>query len=498
MLTSPAGPDRLYVRLFWCWLIGRTAIWTLVSWLTLSNPPQDTVEMLSWGPHWLWCYYKHPPMPAWIAEAAAELSGNSIGAVYLASHLVIALCMWSAWTLGREMLSPRLGFLAALCLEPLDYYNRMANDMGHGVALAGASAVLTVCCHRAITRGGWHRWAALGLAAGGAFLSKYSAVFLFIPMILFVAAHPRCRPLWKRPGPYLALGVASLVVLPHLIRCAQADFGPVRYFVGRSYEKESSLLNHLWFPVAFLGGQAWRLVFVILVLVPLVWPWRWRVVPAGERFNRDFLLAMAAGPVVLHVLVAGVLAVEVRELWGHHLWTFLGVFVLFFFQATVTPRRLAAAGLLALLGTAGFMAYFVVTNLNGPGFGHVAQTHLPGRAVAAQVAREWAASHAGPIPIIASDDMFLGCSVCWYSAGRPASCCLVGDNETPWATDDDLNRQGGVIVWLAWSDDPRLPEPYRNRFPTAQPRPLVEVPINRGATLPPRRFGIAIVPAAGK
>ncbi len=491
-----ASPERLYVRLFWCWLIGRTALWTLVSWLTLSNPPMDTVEMLSWGQHWLWCYHKHPPMPAWIAEAAAAVSGGSIGAVYLASHLLVAICMWSAWKLGRDMLSPRLAFFAALCLEPLDYYNHMANDIGHGVALSASSALLVVCCHGALARGGWHRWVALGVAAGAAFLSKYSAVFLFIPMLLFVVVHPRCRSIWKRPGPYVAIGVATLVVLPHLICCVREDFGPVRFALKRSYERDSSVLNHLWFPISFVGSQSWRLAFVLLALAPLVWPWRRRSLPEGDRFNRDFLLAMAVGPVVLHVLVAGVLGVEVREMWGHHLWTFLGLTVLFFCRVDESPRRLAQAGAVALLGGGGFLALFVGTNLYGPTFGRAVQTHFPGRAVAAAVAREWSASHPEPLTIVAADNLFLGCSASWYLEGRPATFMLDGRNETPWVTDDDLTRRGGVILWYAHSDDNRVPEVFRIRFPNAQPRPLILVTPNRGPDLPPRRFGIAIVPPA--
>jgi hypothetical protein len=145
------------------------------------------------------------------------------------------------------------------------------------------------------------------------------------------------------------------------------------------------------------------------------------------------------------------------------------------------------------------MAAFIVPNAFGPTLlGKACQSHFPGEAIAAKVAQEWSSSQSEPLTIIASDELFLGCSVSWYSEGRPATCMLVGRNETPWATDNDLNRRGGVILWHAYTGDNRLPECYQKRFPTAQSRPLIVVTPNRGSNLPPRRIGMAIVPPASQ
>src|SRR6266705_47680 len=113
----PQTEARLYTRLFWTWLSVRTLVWTAITCLTVWNPPLDTAEMLAWGREWAWGYSKHPPLPAWVAEAAMFLSGGSIWAVYLASYVIIGLCFWAAWRLGRELLAPRQAFFAALALE---------------------------------------------------------------------------------------------------------------------------------------------------------------------------------------------------------------------------------------------------------------------------------------------------------------------------------------------------------------------------------------------
>src|SRR5437016_9433155 len=111
-LDFPPDHTRLYTRLFWTWIILRTLIWTTITSLSMWNPPMDTAEMLSWGKAWCWCYHKHPPMPAWIAEMAMWLTGGSLWGVYLASHIVIGICFWGVWRLGCAMLSPRAGFFA--------------------------------------------------------------------------------------------------------------------------------------------------------------------------------------------------------------------------------------------------------------------------------------------------------------------------------------------------------------------------------------------------
>jgi len=77
-------------RWFWSWLVGRTTVWFLFTLLTFRNAPLDLVEWLSWGHHFAWGYPKHPPLPAWLAEAAHRATGDIWG-VYLLSYLLIAL-----------------------------------------------------------------------------------------------------------------------------------------------------------------------------------------------------------------------------------------------------------------------------------------------------------------------------------------------------------------------------------------------------------------------
>jgi hypothetical protein len=235
---------------------------------------------------------------------------------------------------------------------------------------------------------------------------------------------------------------------------------------------------------------------VFLILVPLTtWRWRLREVAPQERFRRDFLLALALGPFVLHLLVSLVVGVEVRDLWGFQLWTFVGLAVLFFFETRATPQRFAWAGGLALTVATLFLAFTATYNLLAPTLaGHLAQTHFPGQPLAQVVDREWQRRFRQPLPIVASADYFLGSSVCWYVSSRPAMCMLGKPGWTPWAVEDDLNARGGVILWDAGKMGDKLPALFRRRFPAAVTMPPVELPYHAAACVPPLHVGVAFVP----
>jgi hypothetical protein len=489
----PAEDAHHYTKLFWRWITLRTVVWTAIASLTMFNPAMDTVEMLSWGREWAWGYYKHPPMPAWIAEIATFLAGGAIAGVYLASHLVTALCFWAVWRLGCEMLSARAGFFAALSLEGLVYYNYMANDIGHGVLLAGTSAITTLFFLWTLRSRKTSWWIALGVAMGFTMLSKYSSAFLLIPMILFLF-HPACRSCWKTSGPYLAAATALAVFGPHLVWCVQNDFGPVRYILTRSTEKGHSWLNHLYFPLYFTYSQLWRLLPIFAILVPITtWRWRFRKLAPEEGFHRDFLLAIVLGPFLVHLVVSLVLGVEVRDLWGHHLWSFIGLFMLFFLQTRESTWSFAWSGRVALAVTILFMGFTIVQNRVAPHFDLTYQTHLPGQPIAQAVDERWRQLFDSNVPIVASEDMFLTTSVCWYVKGRPASCMLTGHHETPWAEDEELNTRGGVILWDAKVDQGELPAELQKRFPRAFTTLPVDVHFHMVPNVP-LRFGVAIVP----
>jgi hypothetical protein len=491
----PETDARLYTRLFWTWLIVRTLVWTTAAYLTAWNPPLDVAEMLAWGREWAWGYSKHPPLPAWIADSAVFLSGGSIWGVYFTSYAVIGICFWAAWRMGRELLPPRQAFFAVLALEGLVYFHFDAFEFNHNVLLAGTWALTVLCFYRALRGDSNRTWLALGICMGLAMLSKYSAGFLFLAMLLYMIFHPAVRGWWKWPGPYLAGAVALLIFLPHALWCLGHNLGPLHHMLHKAKVNEHAWWHHVRYPGYFLMSQLLRLAPVVLILIPLTgWRWQLRKLSPDQRLGRDFLLAIALGPVALHVLFSLVLGIEIRDQWGFQLWTFIGVVVLFFFESRPAHEGLVKAGRLAFTFTALFLTAMVVRNLLGPTLGgRASRVHFPGQPLAEQVDRSWHQRYGQPIPIVASNDGFMVDCVSWYLPGRPLVFMPDFPEETPAVAARDLNKQGGVILWdVARGDE--LPESLKARFPSARKLAPLSVPYHAGRRLPPLRVGIGLVP----
>jgi len=101
--VNRTAPDAT-VRLFQAFVAVHVAAWTLVPAITQPNAPLDAIEMLYWGHEWQWGYFKHPPLPAWIAEACWLVFGSVDWPLYLASQVCVAACLWAAWQMARDTL----------------------------------------------------------------------------------------------------------------------------------------------------------------------------------------------------------------------------------------------------------------------------------------------------------------------------------------------------------------------------------------------------------
>src|SRR5262249_34072282 len=121
-LRSADTQSGRWQRYFYMLAAGHLVVWTLVCLATQPNATLDTVEMVFWGRHWLWGYYKHPPLPAWISSVLLDLGGGSLVLLYAVAQAGTVTCMWAVWRLARELVSLKLAFFSAALLECSYYY----------------------------------------------------------------------------------------------------------------------------------------------------------------------------------------------------------------------------------------------------------------------------------------------------------------------------------------------------------------------------------------
>src|SRR5262252_1369486 len=81
-------------------LVTHLAVWTALPILTCPNLQLDLAEDLALGKEWQLGYWKHPPLPWWIADLAYRLVGD-VHVVYVLGPASAALAMYVMWRLAR-------------------------------------------------------------------------------------------------------------------------------------------------------------------------------------------------------------------------------------------------------------------------------------------------------------------------------------------------------------------------------------------------------------
>jgi hypothetical protein len=486
---------------FWTWLVLRTVWWTAISFVTQPNARLDLVEWLSWGHEWQWGYHKHPPLPAWIAEIFFHLTPGSMLGVYFAGYLCIAIALWCAWRLGRDLLPPRLALFAVLCLDGLVFFSYDPAEFNNNVVLDACWALTVLCLHRALRTDALGWWLGLGAAVGAGLLSKYSLAFLLAPLGLFLILHPDARAVWSRPGPYVAAALALVLLAPHAAWCVNHHFLTVRYGLDRA-ANDVGPWAPLIYPLAFVLSQLGRLLPVLLVLAPLL-AWRPRLEAATpeQGFDRAYLLTAVLGPVVLLLCLSLATGRNLREIWGSPLWTFAGVAVLLFGVTSDRATAFPAAVRCWLLVFLAFSCYTAGKNRGQPLFtGRPSRIHFPGEQLARAVEERWHQDVSlTPLPIVVGE-CWLANNIACYGQPRPTVYpttgvgYLVFDAEaTPWVTDAQVRARGAALVWDADLLGPTLPDELRDLFPEAETQPPLVLPYQILGTPPNARIGLAFV-----
>ena len=272
-------------------------------------------------------YYDHPPMIAWWIWLGRHIAGDSALGVRLLPILASAATCFLVFDLARLVGADRTTAVRAGI-----WFNAMLLVAAGGfLAVPDAPASLfwtatLACVLRAARGGSWRWWAAAGLTAGLAALSKYSALFLAPGVLLCLAVTPSGRGRLRSPGPWLAcliaVGVFSLNVLwnaNHQWLTFHKQFGRIAV---HSFEPR--------YLIELIAGQAVLLNPVIAIFLAAA-----VVKPAGadERSVKLSPLIAVSAPFALYLLIHS-LHDRVQAHWPAPIYPALAVI------AAVTAERL--------------------------------------------------------------------------------------------------------------------------------------------------------------
>jgi len=448
---------------FWLFIGAHVLLWTLVPTLVNPNLPLDVIEGLTWGHEWQWGYHKHPPIKPWFIESMAVMSGKGDWAQYLLSQLCVGVAFGAMWQLARDILKPPWAIVSVLLMVGIYYHNYTSPEFNVNVAELPFWSLTILCTWRALKYDSKTAWVLAGLFTGLGFLSKYIFMFLILAILIMLVSRRSWRAVWRTPGPYLAAGVALLVVIPHLLWVVENNFITVTYGIDRVGVDRQAAINHLYYPLKFLIGQALILIPCLLMLLALKGPRREPTYADNHDQIRAFLLFVSLGPPILMALLAGIAGWKLRSMWGTPLFLTAGVTLVYFWQHSLSAERLRR---FMLVWTIFFLLPLVAygsVGLWGPAFTERGKrTQFPGQALAEVVFTKWFDRFEEPPAMIIGSFWHAG-NISYHSTSRPSVFIDADPKKAPWIDAGRIAAQGAIVIGADKADAYRLvPAPYKD------------------------------------
>ncbi len=450
----------------------------------------DMGEVVSWSLVPAYGYPKHPPFPAWVAAVWFAVFPYADWAYYLLSATSIGIALWFVWLIAarhvdghkRALALTLLMFSPGFNLQPLKFNS---NALLIPVWAAASYLFLRSFAERSLL------WGVLaGVGAAIAMLTKYWSIFLILGFIAAALAHPKRWDYLRSPAPWASIAAGALVFAPNVITIFSYDFRQFGYATGaHTLTSFGALLNSF---ANYFGGVLFLAIgigVVALACRPNAAAWRDAALPSGA--DRRMMAVATWVALLAPIPMALALRTQLATLWTLPMWSMLPALVLSARGLQVT--RGAAAGVLAAAFAIPLVAIVlspaVAVVIHREGVPNHA-THY--RLIAAAVEQAWRDVTAAPLRLFGSETTIAN-GAGFYLGGKPLRIDIGSPQDTPWADDARIAREGIALACAA--DDPICMYFLARYAGTAAKRS--EIALSRthlGRADPPVRYVIAIVP----
>ena len=457
-MTAHTEPQNILYkwRPFFVFLCLYFTAWSILPVFISSSVPLDVSEGINWGHEWQWGYYKHPPLSSWILYSFYKLFGH-IGP-YLLSQLYVLLTLVLIYQLGKKIWSPTTTLIGSALTLAVLYYTYPSLEFNHNVAQFPIWAGLYLAFYQSLTQNRLRDWILLGVLGGLGMLTKYTVIFLLIPMALYLVL-PKQWPLLRQPKPWIAVFVMLTVFAPHLYWLITHDWLPLSYASGRSQEVDAGAYN-IKRHFSWIGFITAQLVAHIPLLIILALN-RKRLVCIHEykkSVPHDALLLwyMWLSPIAVLIVLSLIFGIGLRDMWGMPMWALSGLLAASFIAPTnelLTATKLRKAIIIWLSVATVLMIVYV-------GFGDKIR-HKPSRmqwpeqALAIQAQTTWQSLSSCNLDSV-SGEPWLG-SLVAMNSGFPSQMISGPASHSPWMNTRRLQEHGTLVMWQESEEDIVLP-----------------------------------------
>lgn len=443
-------------RWFGLFLMAYFLIWSIIPSFLASSVPFDVSEGINWGSEWQWGYYKHPPLSSWVLYSFYQLFGHM--GPYLLSQLYVLLTLVLIYQLGKKIWSPTTALIGSALTLAVLYYTYPSLEFNHNVAQFPIWAGLYLAFYQSLTQNRLRDWLLLGVLGGLGMLTKYTVIFLLIPMALYLML-PRQWPLLKQPKPWIATIVMLAIFAPHLYWLATHDWLPLSYANGRSHEVADgaySIKRHF----SWIGFIIAQLVAHIPLLIMLAVN-RKRLLKIYDYkrslpHSAALLWYMWLSPLAVLVVLSLVFGVGLRDMWGMPMWALSGLLA----ASLIAPAAQLLTAIKLRKALAVWLSLVTVLMIVYVGFGDKIR-HKPSRmqwpeqALAVQAQTTWQSLSSCTLDSV-SGDRWLGALVAMNS-GFPSQMISGPASHSPWINTQRLQNNGTLVMWQEGEEGIVLP-----------------------------------------
>ena len=391
-------------------------VWTLVPAITNNNLPLDTIEALAWGSNLDWGFDKHPPASAFFVEFFYQIFGSQDWAYYFLSQIFVTIAFFVVFKFAEELLNNKLlSLISVFLLEGIYFYNFTTPEFNVNVAQLPFWALTVYYSWRIFSKEkiDLKDNILLGIFAAIGFLSKYLFVYLLVTIdflffyIIFIKKEK------KYDYKYLISFTVFLILLvPHLIWLIDNDYITITYGLGRAGLENSNFLNHLTYPLLFLGKQIGILIPFFIMSFFLIKKFEFKINLKDKKLL--FLISINLIPIVLMLLTSIFTGSKIRTMWMTPFYLFIGVLIIYVFQMEINLKKLngfLSAFLFIFIFSPFFYAYVSVTQEDK-------RTDYLGKEIAQKIQLEWNKNFNEPINVVLGNEWNAG-NLSYHLNSRP-------------------------------------------------------------------------------
>ena len=454
------------------------AIWTALPSLLYANLPLDLIEALTYGREWPLGSDKLPPLPWWLVEIVHRSFGVD-AAYYALGQIAVVIAFALVFATARPLVGAAAALAAVLIVDGMHYFQYTAVKFNHDVIQLPFWALAGYAFHAALKRGRLGHWGLLGIAFGGALWAKYFVVVLAAPYALFLILDRQARRALATPGPWLALGIALLIALPHAIWLFHTDFLPFAYAEHRAAPVRG-WFDHVLHPTVFAASQVFFLLPSLFIAAALLWPpQKNRGAIGADALDRRIVTLLAFGPGVTTIVLSAASGRGAVAMWGYPLWLFVGLWIVMTIRPFLDRDRIGRIVAAWAAVAAVLIAAFVVNYTVLPLVDHRYRAEFfPGGALGATLTQRFRAATGKPLRYVIGS-MWDGGNLAHYSPDQPQVLIDGEPARAPWIDLDDMRKKGAVVVWTQ-SDPKVLPAPLAAIAPDAKIGAPFDLPMRRG------------------